>query len=206
MDYSSIETIYASLAIVIAVLLSTFIPARAAARLASPADEVSWTVPTADGDVMSFNLPFTFTKHDRVAILSYFYRWLTANGEGSSGGFFCAPPALEVRQTVDYQGKSDLLPVITVNVWLKPYDQGVSQRVVISLPIDPETNEYIANIHIERLSGTIVAWKRTIMPFLKALRKQFLNWRAVSDVERADMFAEAKTLLLDWQQKENPHG
>ena len=92
MDYSSIETIYASLAIVASVLLSTLLPAHTASRLALPSDEASWTVPRPDGDIVRFNLPFTFGAHDRVAIISYFYRWLDANGEGSSGPFFCAPP------------------------------------------------------------------------------------------------------------------
>jgi len=193
MDYSSIETIYASLAIVASVMLSTLVPAHTASRLALPSDEASWTVPKADGDVMQFNLPFTFTAHDRVAVISYFYRWLDANGEGSSGSFFCAPPTLQLDDLArDVQG---IVPGIAATVWLKPYDLGVSQRVTISLPTDPETGEFIASIRIERLSGTISAWNRAVMPFLSALRKQFLNWRAVSDTERAEMFTESKTLL-----------
>ena len=195
MDYSSIETIYASLAIVASVLLSTLVPARTASKLALPSDEATWTVPKADGDVMEFNLPFTFTAHDRVAVISYFYRWLDANGEGSSGSFYCAPPALQVADP-------SLTPGIAATVWLKPYDLGVSQRVTITLPTDPETGEFIARISIERLSGTIAAWNRAVMPFLGALRKQFLNWRAVNDGERAEMFEEAKGLLTTYIAKD----
>ncbi len=81
----------------------------------------------------------------------------------------------------------------------------MSQRLHISLPTDPETGEYIASITIERLSGTMAAWNRAMMPFLGALRKQFLSWRAVSDAERAEMFEEAKTLLTNMTDEEKSH-
>ncbi|MHB9134094.1 MAG: FtsX-like permease family protein [Armatimonadota bacterium] len=202
MDYSAIETIYASIAIVASVLLSTIIPARTASRLALPSDEVSWSVPKVEGDVMRFNLPFTFNAHDRVAIISYFQRWLDANGEGSSGQFYCSPPepSLE-RETQDGIGK-EVVPGIETTVWLKPFDLGVSQRLSIQLPTDPETREFIARITIERLSGTTAAWSRTIMPFLVALRKQFLNWRAVTDTERTELFEEAKALFMKEETRE----
>ena len=197
MDYSSIETIYASLAIMGSVLLSTIIPARDAARLAAPSEIKSWVVPEADGDVMTFNLPFTFTAHDRVAVISYFQRWLDANGAGSSGPFYCSPPVIQLA------GEADLVPAVVSTVWLKPYDLGVSQRMEISLPTDPETGEYIARITLTRLSGHIAGWNRTLRPFLGVLRKQFLNWRATTDTERREMFTEASRLLNDFAAKEN---
>jgi len=195
MDYSSIETIYASLAIVIAVMLSTIIPARAAAELASPSDEASWTIPVADGDTVKFQLPFTFTPIDRIATLSYFYRWLMANSEGSSGPFYSSPPHLDIVEQPDPKGDMEMVPMVIANIWLKPFDLGVSQKLTISLPTDEATHEYIASIEIERIGGSVAAWERTITPFLKALRKQFLNWRAVTDADRTDMFNEAKELL-----------
>jgi hypothetical protein len=205
MDYSSIETIVASVVIVASTLLSTLVPAYTASRLALPSDEASWTVPQADGDVMTFNLPFTFTPHDRLAVISYFFRWLDANGEGSSGPFFCAPPEPTIVADPD-EPNGGLVPVIATTVWLKPFDLGVSQRVSIALPTDPETQEFIARITIERLSGTAAAWNRTVMPFLIALRKQFLNWRAVSDAERAEMYEEAKAKYLQTYAQETVNG
>ena len=195
MDYSSIETIYASLAIMGAVLLSTVLPARDAARMAAPSELVSWAVPHAEGDVMTLNLPFTFTAHDRVAVVSYFCRWLDANGAGSSGPFFCASPEPHARMEDTQPDGDRLVPAVSSVVWLKPYDLGVSHRMDISLPTDPETGEYIAHIRLLRLSGHSAAWRRTVKPFLGVLRKQFLNWRATSDDERAEMFVDAKALL-----------
>ena len=202
MNYSSIETIYASLAIVLAVMLSTIIPARSAARLASPSETKGWTVPEPVNDQMTFNLPFTFTPHDRVAVISYFRRWLDANGEGSSGPFFCSPPEVRVRQDAREAQGGGLIPGVAATIWLKPYDLGVSQRLEIWLPTDPETGEYIANVHLVRLSGTSAAWDRTVKPFLGVLRKQFLNWRAASMTERSEMCVEARELLKRAQVEE----
>jgi len=196
MNYSSIETIYASLTIMGAVMISTLIPARDAARLASPADQRKWSIPAAQGDVMSFNLPFTFTQHDRIAVVSYFHRWLDSNGEGSSGPYFCAPPDPMVRPAPDEVRSGGLLPGIASTIWLKPFDLGVSQRMEIWLPTDPETGEYIANIRLVRLSGTSAAWGRTVAPFLSLLRKQFLNWRAATPAEREEMYREARGLFM----------
>ncbi len=247
MDYSSIETIYASLGIVAAVLLSTIIPARDAMRLASPSGVASWTTPVAQGDIMEFNLPFTFTPHDRVAVVAYFNRWLDSNGEGSSGPFFCSPPEMglmekehkrdpdlvgrtvpgETTQVKDHiQSHSDFhnllgasmdvscsdsagtprltfedyktdqqIPSLVSTIWLKPYDLGLSQRLEISLPPDPETGEYIARIKLTLLSGSMVSWKRRVKQFIGSLRKQFLNWRATTQQDRDEMFAEAEGIL-----------
>ncbi|MCG3148805.1 MAG: hypothetical protein PCFJNLEI_02252 [Verrucomicrobiae bacterium] len=206
MDYSSMETIYASLAIMGSVLLSTIIPARDAAKLAAPSEIVSWTVPKAEGDTMTFSLPFTFTAHDRVAVVSYFQRWLDANGAGSSGPFFCSPPEAQVRlQPSAVDGHEEMVLAVASTVWLKPYDLGVSQRMEISLPTDPETGEYAARITLTRLSGHLAGWNRTLRPFLGVLRKQFLNWRATTDAERQEMFTEAQQLLKNAMAKETPH-
>jgi hypothetical protein len=189
-----------------AVLLSTIIPARDAAKLAAPSEIVSWTVPKAEGDVMTFTLPFTFTAHDRVAVVSYFRRWLDANGAGSSGPFFCSPPETIVRrQPNPRDGTAELVFGVASTVWLKPYDLGVSQRMEISLPTDPETGEYAARITLTRLSGHVAGWNRTLHPFLGVLRKQFLNWRATTDRERQEMFTEAQAILNEWMTKEGRH-
>lgn len=189
MDYSSIETIYASVIIVLSVLLSAILPARDAARLASPADEGGWSMPKVEGNRMQFNLPFTFTPHDRMAIISYFSRWFDANGEGSSGSFFSNLPQPFLREDIK---TGETVPGIETLIWLKPFDYGVSQRLTIAFPTDPETGEYIALVTIEHASGSAEAWLRVMKPFMTALRKQFLNWRAVTNDERTEMFGESK--------------
>lgn len=194
LDYSSIETIYASLALVAATLLSTLLPARNAARMASPAEAPSWAVPEAEGDNLALRLPFTFTRYDRIAVLAYFFRWLEANGSGSSGPFFCGFPHCEIRHEAGPRGP-EWVPVLRCTVWLKPYDLGVSQEVEIALPTDSETGEYIARVQIRRLSGHLPTWCRRVRPFLGVLRKQFLHWRVTTRADREEMYREAVGLL-----------
>ncbi|MEI6971279.1 MAG: FtsX-like permease family protein [bacterium] len=200
LDYSSIETIYASLAIMAAVMLSTLLPARDAARLASPSGMTGWRLPPAENDRMEFDLPFTFTPYDRVAVLAYFHRWVEANGQGSSGPFYCLPPVVVLKESADDT------PALRTTVWLKPYDLGVSQGVEISLPTDPHTKEFVAHIRLTLMSGHTAAWKRTVKPFLGSLRKQFLNWRATTPADRAEMFAEAARFLKERCMREDVHG
>ena len=197
MEYSSIETIYASLAIMVATLLSTILPARDAARLAAPSDTVSWTLPKRDGDMIELTLPFTFTPHDRVAVVGYFRRWLDANGTGSSGPFYCATPeALLIEQPAADGGAGTLTPAIGTTIWLKPYDLGISQHIEIAMPTDPETGEFVARVRLTRLSGHTAAWEKRVRPFLGVLRKQLLNWRVTTPEERHAMFAEARAALI----------
>ncbi|OQA46230.1 MAG: ABC transporter permease YtrF precursor [Chloroflexi bacterium ADurb.Bin325] len=206
MNYSSIETIYASLAIVGSVLLSTIIPARSAARLAAPSEVRTWQLPEIVNDELLFDLPFTFTPYDRVAILSYMSRWFDAHGEGGSGQFFAAPPEVILRADAAEAGAAGaVVPVVATTVWLKPYDLGVSQRVEILLPTDAETAEFIARVRLVRLSGTTSAWERTLKPFMGVLRKQFLNWRAASPAERSEMYGESKAMIQDAPMEGDAH-
>jgi hypothetical protein len=207
MNYSSIETIYASLAIVLSVLLSTIIPARSAAKLAAPSEDREWKLPPIVNDAMEFDLPFTFTPYDRVAVVSYMHRWLDAHGEGGSGQFFASKPEVVLRDCPDDAAHVGAIPAVVATVWLKPYDLGVSHRVEVLLPTDTETGEFIARVRMVRLSGTTASWERTIKPFMGLLRKQFLNWRAATEQERSEMYAESKTLIQNASVEEGePHG
>lgn len=195
MSFTSISTIYASLAIMVAVFVSTFFPARSAMEIAAPAEEAGWHLPPPDGDTLSFDLPFTFSFKDRVAVLAFFHRFLADHGEGSSGPFFAAPPGTGLSGDRDPLSEHGLIPEVRCTIWLKPFDLGVSQELVISTPTDPHTREFIARLRIVRLSGTRESWLRLNPPFVARLRQNFLYWRAVSLEERERLFEEARGLL-----------
>ena len=190
MTFTSIRTIYASLAIMGAVFISTYFPARTAMEISMPAEEAGWTLKEPEGDELAFDLPFTFNQRDRIAILSFFHRYFQDHGEGGGGPFFAAPPACGIREAAEGP-----VPEIATVVWLKPFDLGVSERLVISLPRDPETGEFIARIRLTRLSGTREAWMRLNHRFVGRIRRHFLYWRAVGPDERAEMFEESKATL-----------
>jgi hypothetical protein len=195
MTFTSFSTVLASLAIMAAVFASTLFPAFSAMRIAAPAEESGWNLPTPEGDRLAMMLPFTFDHQDRLAILEFFNRFFLDHGEGSSGAFFCDTPHLGLHQELDPLTDGDYVPELTVTVWLKPYDLGVSQELSIAMPTDPETHEFVARLTLTRLSGTRKAWMRLNHRFLERVRKHFLHWRAVGDVERAGMFEQARGLM-----------
>ncbi|NQU11978.1 ABC transporter permease [bacterium] len=208
MTFTSLNTIFASLAIAAAVFVSTWFPARAAMRIATPADELGWRLPESDGDRLGFDLPFTFDARDRVAVLSFFHRYFVDHGEGSAGKFFTGPPRIGLAPDPDPLTPDTPVPRLQSTIWLKPFDLGVSQQLTITLPTDPETREFIAHISLTRLSGTREAWRRLNRSFVMLLREHFLHWRAVRAPERAEMFAEGKNLLETQPPAEEPslHG
>jgi hypothetical protein len=196
MTFASLNTIYASLAIMVAVFISTLFPARSAMQMAAPAEDAGWKLPTPEDDRMTFALPFTFGPRDRIAVLAFFHRFFADHGEGSAGRFFADVPALGIdRMPAGAAPTTGYLPELATTIWLKPFDLGVSQELRIAMPTDPETGEFIARITLTRLSGTRESWVRLNEPFVALLRRHFLYWRAVSPAERKTMFDEARGLL-----------
>jgi hypothetical protein len=197
MTYASITTIYASLSIAAAVFISTYFPAKSAMEIATPAEDAGWGLPEPDGDDLNFDLPFSCDKHDRVAIMSFFDRYLRDHGEGSAGRFFAGLPSAGVSSGTAGSDTGGYIPQISSAIWLKPFDLGVSQEMTISMPFDTETGEYKARIQLRRLSGKRDSWLRLNYSFVSLIRRHFLHWRAVRTPEREEMFREARKLLIE---------
>ena len=194
MTFASMSTVLASLAITGAVFISTLFPALSAMRIASPAEDAGWTLPEVEGDEMAMQLPFTFDRRDRMAVMEFLTRIFLDHGEGASGAFFAGPPDLGMRRS---GGDAEAVPVLGVTVWLKPQDLGVSQRLEVSMPEDPESGEYIAQLTLTRLSGTRESWLRLNKAFLSNLRRYFLHWRAMGEPQRASMFDDARERMYN---------
>ncbi len=197
MNFTSLSTVYASLAIAGATMLSTWFPARSAMEIAKPADDSGWHLPHPDGDSFCFDLPFTFGKRDRIAVLGFFHTYFINHGEGSSGPFFAGKPELRVRFPSSADGDTDVIPMVIVTLWCKPFDLGVSQRIHIALETDPETGEYISRMTMRRLTGTHDAWQRLNGPLVARIRRHFLHWRAASEDMKAEFFVKARALIED---------
>jgi len=189
-NYSSIYAVMYSLVIMVAVLLSTWFPARAAARLAAPAEEMRWRIPPPRDGVISFDLPFTFNARDRVAIVAYFMGWFDEFGEGSSGKFYCGPPSCSLERV-----NGRVASCVRATTWLRPYDLGVSQEVAIHLTEDPGTGQTTARLTLSHLSGGLSAWVRTNYLFLRILRRHFLDWRVVPEAEKLSFLQRARRFL-----------
>ncbi len=195
MNFTSLSTVYASLAIAAATLLSTWFPARSAMEIAKPADNAGWSLPESENDELSFELPFTFNHFDRIAVLGFFHQYFMNLGEGSAGPFFAGPPRLLVREKSSPSGKGIPVPAIEVQIWLKPFDLGVSQWVEIDLDTDAATGEYISRMSLRRITGTREAWMRLNKPLVALIRRHFLHWRAVTENHKRDLHAEARRML-----------
>jgi len=195
MTFTSINTIYASLAVAASVFASTWFPARSAMTIAAPAEDAGWRLPEPDGDDLSFDLPFTFNYRDRIAILAFFERYLADHGEGGAGRFYAGALHVGVRDEPDPLADGALVPQITAAIWLKPFDLAVSQRMALAVLTDEETGEFKARITLTRLSGTRESWLRLNKGFVAIVRRHLLHWRAVSPEDRSEMFDEARSLL-----------
>jgi hypothetical protein len=195
MTFTSITTVYSSLAIFAVVLLSTWFPARSAMEIAAPAEESGWDLPEVEDDHLQFDLPFSFRSRERLGVLAFFRRWASNHGEGSIGHFIADEPEIALDSKPDLQGRFAALPSIHSTIWLKPFDLAVSQHLAIAMPSDPGTGEYKVQLAIRRLSGTREAWLRLNQPFVAQLRRQFLHWRAASSEEQNELFDEGRSLL-----------
>ena len=187
MTYASLSTIYASLTIMAAVFISTYFPARSAMEIAKPADEAGWKLPEPEEDVLQFDLPFNFDSHQRMAVLSFFDRYLLDHSEGGAGRFFSSTPVMGFVES-----DHGPVPQIEARIWLKPFDLAVSQRMQIQVPEDPETEQFKARIVFTRLTGTREAWTRLSKSYVGLIRRHFLHWRAVSAADREEMFHESR--------------
>jgi hypothetical protein len=208
MNFTSISTIYASLAIAAATIASTYFPARSAMEIAKPADNAGWTLPSpSDDDELVFDLPFTFAHYDRIAVLGFFHQYFVNHGEGSAGPFFAADPLLTLSARLDPLTEDAYIPMLDVQVWLKPFDLGVSQRIRIELATDPDTREYISKMRLIRATGTREAWLRLNGPLVARIRQHFLHWRAVPNDMKQDLYRRARELLeAQVARKELTHG
>lgn len=186
MTFASLNSIYASLAVVVAVFISTYFPAKTAVQIAAPAEESGWKIPEPKDDVLEFALPFVFDARERLAVLAFFRRYFANFTEGEGGLF----------QTSELRPLSSPYPGVAASVWLKPFDQGVSQEMEIFLPPDTETGEFCARVRLRRLSGTSESWTRLNRGFVSQLRRQFLHWRAVEAAEKESLFAETREWFL----------
>ena len=88
-------------------------------------------------------------------------------------------------------GDEPSVPFISAQIWLKPFDLGVSQQLTITLPEYTLTGQFIANIDLRHLSGTRESWLRLNRSFVTRLRRHFLHWRVVREDEREELWREA---------------
>ena len=189
LNFSSVSAVMTTLVVVAVVLLSTLYPARKAAEVATPAIDRTWKVPEPNGDHWTIPLPFAVTGEQAAGLNSFLSEWFAAYEEYSIGDF-----VTQKVESEEFQHDNGLAYRVKCMTWLAPFDLGVSQRVAIETT--PTTTEGVYDIflHIDRESGDISNWKRVNRRFLNTLRKQFLIWRTLKQVERERYLLQEDTV------------
>ena len=191
-DFSSRSAIFVCLTIMAAVVASTFLPAWRAARIASPSERVTWTMPPEiEPGRLDFTLPFTYLGRDILAVVPFLNAWFDARGEDASGEFTASPPAVRIDWTGDHPTF-----VVEATTWLRPYDLGVSQQVRIDIKPSEDPRIYVVGIAIDQLTGDLISWRRTNKRFVAILRRQLLSWRALGLRTKESLYESAREMVV----------
>jgi len=190
LNYSSLSAVLSCILVMAVVMVSTVYPARKASQLAVPDVTRRWRLPTPDGDRWHFEFPFTVSGQDVLGLCVFLIGYFDSYSEESIGTFYTDGAELGHQETPHGEGYT-----IDMNIWLAPFDLGVSQHVVIhALPVG-EHNIFQVELDITRLSGEDASWRRVNQRFMNVIRKQFLIWRTVDGDSKSSYRAQGTAIL-----------
>lgn len=192
LNYSSLSAVTSSALVMAVVLLSTVYPARKASQMAVPDVTRRWKLPEPEGDHWTFDFPFTVGGHDVFGLCVFLIGYFDSYSEESIGIFYTHGAKLQAFPTEQGEGYA-----IDIDVWLAPFDLGVSQHVQFKAIPTGEHNVYTVELHIQRLSGEDASWRRVNQRFMNAIRKQFLIWRTVSPEAKEEYRKEGRRMLAE---------
>ena len=190
LNYSSVAAVLSCMLVIAVVMLSTIYPARKASQMAVPDVTRKWKLPPPDGDQWDFEFPFTVSGHEVLGLSVFLIGYFDSYSEESIGTFYTDGAQLSREQTPKGEGY-----LIDMNIWLAPFDLGVSQHVTVRAMPENEHNIYSVGLQIQRLSGEDASWRRVNQRFMNVIRKQFLIWRTV-DAEAKDSYREQGAEML----------
>ena len=196
LNYSSLSAVLSCILVMAVVMLSTVYPARKASQMAVPDVTRRWRLPAPEGDEWHFEFPFTVGGRDVLGLAVFLIGYFDSYSEESIGTFYTDGATLG-RLDSEY-GEAY---TIDMNIWLAPFDLGVSQHVVIRALPEAEHNIYQIQLDIRRMSGEDASWRRVNQRFMNVIRKQFLIWRTV-DAEAKEAYRQQAVELLSEQHTE----
>ncbi|MEM2465426.1 MAG: FtsX-like permease family protein [Candidatus Bathyarchaeia archaeon] len=174
-NYASTFVIISMLIIVIATLLASVYPSAKASRLSVPSLRRKWEIPTSPkGDEWSIPLPFILTEEESGGALEYIKEYIDSS-TGVYEKFVSMASKISVSHSV-YE--------IVSTIRLAPYDVGLTQNVRIRA-VKAGGNRMSFEIVLHRLTGHVDTWITSNKIFIDLIRKQFLNWRALSLSDKA---------------------
>jgi hypothetical protein len=191
-NYSSTAAVLTSVIVMAVVLLSAVYPSKVAARLAVPDVTRRWTFTPPEGDTWRFEFPFTVADWQVLGLFAFLADFFEACAEESVGVFYTR----NTRMTREGLG-SRPRHRISLDVWLAPYDLGVSQHV--ELLAEPTEDPHIHRIEmtIVRRSGEHAVWLQRNRALLAELRRQFLIYRTTPEATKQRWQRQAAEQLGD---------
>ena len=190
LNYSSAATMLATVLVMGVVLLSSVYPSRIASQMAVPDVTRRWVLTEPEGDRWFFRFPFTVPSGQVLSLFVFLNNWFDGYREESVGAFYTTELDFHTEQA--QYGRAY---VISLTMWLAPFDRGVSQRVQFrTMPTEDEGISQI-EVEIDRESGEHASWYRLNRSFLREVRKQFLIFRTVPPTVK-DQYAQEGTRTL----------
>jgi ABC-type antimicrobial peptide transport system permease subunit len=190
LNYSSLSAVTSSILVMAVVLLSTVYPARKASQMAVPDVTRKWKLPSPEGDEWNFEFPFTVSGHEVLGLCVFLIGYFDSYSEESIGTFYTDGAHLKRFDADHGEGYA-----IDMNIWLAPFDLGVSQHVVFHAVPEAEHHIYDVTLQIRRLSGEDASWQRVNQRFMNVIRKQFLIWRTVDTQAKESYAGQGKEIL-----------
>jgi uncharacterized membrane protein YuzA (DUF378 family)/ribosomal protein S15P/S13E len=205
-NYSSLSGVFAMALVILVVLLSVVYPSRVASALAIPDVNRSFRMPEPEGDALTLTLPFLLKYTEIQSVAGLLHAHYKDCQEGAHEAFTVDRLALahacpllrgggEAGLSAGPGRGNALCMRLSFEVWLAPFDFGISQAVELDFCPAAEDLEYAeARVRMERLSGETGQWKRAAKRFLNDLRKELLVWRSLDAAEKerfAGRLAEA---------------
>ncbi len=190
LNYSSLSAVTSSILVMAVVMLSTVYPARRASQLAVPDVTRKWKLPPPEGDEWNFEFPFTVSGHEVKGLCVFLIGYFDSYSEESIGTFYTDGAHLQRVDSANGQGYS-----IDMNIWLAPFDLGVSQHVVLRATPEAQHHIFDITLQLKRLSGEDASWRRVNQRFMNVIRKQFLIWRTVDAAAKESYGQQADELL-----------
>ena len=191
LNYSSLSAVFSTIIIFITVLLSTLYPARKASQMAVPDVTRKWVLPEPKGDDWEFEFPFTVSEFEVLGLVTFLTEYFNSYQDVSLGNFYTNGATLKYEKLESGKNKY----IIETEIWLAPFDLGVSQRLKMVMEPLGQYNFYVINLFMKRTSGEFNDWKRLNRRFLDGIRKQFLIWRTVSSEIKKDYEKQGKEKL-----------
>ena len=192
LNYSGTQAVMTMGLVLVVVIVSSLIPAYLAGRLATPSNEMKWTVPSPKNGIIQDILPFTATPKIANALVKFLYDYFEAHRDGAIGNFSSDKLELFTSRTGD---KGQIFMGIRGEVWLAPYDLSVRQDFAITTELTDDKDVLMLAIELKHQAGQVSNWKNLNKTFLGDLRRQLLGWRKLKSDRVLRYIAEAKEVM-----------